>query len=291
MIIRLRGKLGTVRLDASDFTTIVDFKKEIAKMYSLDEEDVHISRDEKGLNRLVNSLTMNQGGLKHGDMLFLQFEKEPTESTSKPKGPETASSAQSKTTADDSTAKKEERLRDLKKHWTYAEFEAYLATKQVKIKSQAKTHATKIYMQPNAADQFQLYCRQFAFQRQRLGHCYGYISDQDEIVVHAIYEPPQECTDTTIQLTEDKFLETADEVFKHFGLSRVGAIIAHPTRKYQLSSSEIYLLCELQKDLGEKFAVLTASPMEDFSVQIQAFEVRLFLIYSHYLPSTARTIS
>lgn len=67
-------------------------------------------------------------------------------------------------------------------------------------------------------------------------------------MVYAIYEPPQECTDSSFTLLEDPQQERVDALAALMGLKRVGWVVAHPPREqgFVLSGNEVLTAAELQ---------------------------------------------
>ena len=43
----------------------------------------------------------------------------------------------------------------------------------------------------------------FEFRKIRVGYCYGRFEADSSVIVECIYEPPQECTDTSFKVLDD----------------------------------------------------------------------------------------
>lgn len=60
---------------------------------------------------------------------------------------------------------------------------------------------------------------------------YGKFNDDKSVRVEAIYEPPQDNSDTSFRLLDDPKADTVAAVASLLGLQKVGWVFAHPPRE------------------------------------------------------------
>ena len=75
------------------------------------------------------------------------------------------------------------------------------------------------------------YLGTFQFQQQRMGFLYGTFEEDGGVVVHAIYEPPQNCTAESFELLDDPRADQVERLATMLNLKRVGWIYFHPPRE------------------------------------------------------------
>jgi len=83
--------------------------------------------------------------------------------------------------------------------------------------------------------------RNFDFNTMRVGFLYGHFCDNNEVMVEAIYEPPQETTQDSFLILEDDWEERVECVASLLEMTRVGWIFSHPPREegFHLSGLEV----------------------------------------------------
>jgi nuclear protein localization family protein 4 len=195
-------------------------------------------------------------------------------------------------------------LRDIKMHWTLAEFSEMDSRYDFKIKRQEQAWTKGVSLDTGSCGVFQNYLRTFQFKRQRFGYLYGTyeFNDEDEVVridgdipdkkdrvptrvkVECIYEPPQEIDsdspDGFPMALEDPDEDKVEELASMLGLKRVGWIFGHPPREegFQMSSSEILMAAELQLEAAQgvaptPFVTVKVSVGDDGNASFEAFQL------------------
>ena len=168
-----------------------------------------------------------------------------------------------------------------------------------------------------SANDFQSYLRRFNFQRQRFGLLYGrFEEDKDDdddamkddakdekkvdissdanngtaptykpqnIVVEAIYEPPQEADPDAAEgfvILDDPNEDKIDALAAQLGLRRVGWIFGHPPREegFQMSAAEVIMAAEFQLEAAggvepTPFVSVKVTVGNDGNVSFEAFQV------------------
>ncbi len=209
-------------------------------------------------------------------------------------------------------------LRDMKMSWTLNDFLTMDNRFVFKIAAQKERWVGEggVSIDQNSANAFQSYLRTFAFQRQRFGYLYGKFVDEEvdeeekkklgskrevlfgtelpgsekvhkaknkQVVVEAIYEPPQEfdpeASEGFIPL-EDPMEEKVEALTAKLGLKRVGWIFGHPPREegFQMSSAEVIMAAELQVESAEgveetPFVTVKVTVGDDGNVSFEAYQV------------------
>jgi len=172
-----------------------------------------------------------------------------------------------------------------------------------------------------SANDFQDYLRRFNFQRQRFGLLYGRFVDDDadgddgnkkggkddnkkgddinmttsspdgksipykpqNVVVEAIYEPPQEADPTAAEgflVLDDPMEDKVEAMASMLGLQRVGWIFGHPPREvgFQMSAAEVIMAAEFQLEAAggvdpTPFVSVKVTVGDDGNVSFEAFQV------------------
>ena len=209
-------------------------------------------------------------------------------------------------------------LRDMKMAWTLAEFTAMDDQYNFKIKRQESSFVGSggVRLESGAVDDFQSYLRRFSFLQQRFGWLYGRFEDEEEtgedkketagsggwgarvyeepkekkrknkqVVVEAIYEPPQRPDPTAaegFEMLDDPDEENVETLTPMLGLTKVGWIIGHPPREkgFQLSSAEVIMAAENQLECAGSieptpFVTIRVTVDDDGNVVVEAFQVSL----------------
>eukprot|EP00949_MAST-11_sp_MAST-11-sp1_P000839 g839.t1 len=207
-------------------------------------------------------------------------------------------------------------LRSKKLHWTMEELQDLEAQYTFKIKGGQKAVCSGVSLDSDMCRDFQAYVRQFDFQRYHCGWLYGrYVkkladskakrkgptvdsfgrklkvqADEDiaeqkkllEVQVECIYEPPQTCTATTIELSyDDPNEELVERTAKSLGLHRVGFIYAHPGPRaegFHMAANEVILCAENQLLAGDEkkespFVTVKVTKNEQGESDFQAFQM------------------
>ena len=83
------------------------------------------------------------------------------------------------------------RLRDLKNNWTLTDFLEMDDKFVYKIKKQDEAMCASVTMDHASAGAFTQYLSSFGWRQQRVGYLYGTFEEDNSVMVHAVYEPPQ----------------------------------------------------------------------------------------------------
>mmetsp|Transcript_1341 Transcript_1341/g.1591 ORF Transcript_1341/g.1591 Transcript_1341/m.1591 type:complete len:507 (+) Transcript_1341:96-1616(+) len=210
-------------------------------------------------------------------------------------------------------------LRDMKMQWTLKEFVAMDEQFNFKIARQKERWVGEggVSLDQNSANDFQSYLRTFMFQRQRFGYLYGkfidvpqteeeknasalpkretlfgtelpgteikHVTKNQQVVVEAIYEPPQEADPNAPEgfiALDDPMEEQVESIANLLGLRKVGWIFGHPPREegFQMSAAEVIMAAELQIECAEgiqetPFVTVKVTAGDDGNVSFEAFQV------------------
>lgn len=331
MVLRVRSKAGMWRVpDLNEKSSqIRDVKAWIEQQHKIAEAEQVLSivppripgQAAQGLRRLTqedDGKTLKSLGLRHGDVLELTYDgniQAPTVTGTKKVI--SADGSLKDVSFESEAAKKGFRpglksLRDMKMHWTIGEFMRMDAEFEFKIQRQKQAHCAQVSLDSAAAQDFQLYLRQFAFQQSRVGWLYGrledfhddsndiknsdskkissaalveaekskpYVKNAPKVVIEAIYEPPQEGSPSGFEVLDDPNAAKADAIADALGLQKVGWIFSHPPREeehFEFSSREVMLAAQLQMDAGgagTPFVTLKVSLNKEGQTTFEAFQV------------------
>jgi nuclear protein localization protein 4 homolog len=208
-------------------------------------------------------------------------------------------------------------LRSRKLHWTMDELMQLEANYTFKITRQPKAVCNGVSLDMASCNDFQRFCRQLKFKQYRGAWLYGrYVrmlpdsklkaeeekpgydsrgrklkvkakttldgdSEETQVRVECLYEPPQLGTAENLQLLEDPNEEYVESIAKALGLERVGFAFAHPGERsegYRFQSNEVLLCAENQLLAGDtemKSPFVTVKVMigEDGNVAFDAFQM------------------
>ncbi|EGG21275.1 nuclear protein localization 4 [Cavenderia fasciculata] len=144
---------------------------------------------------------------------------------------------------------------------------------KMKLKAQDIAHAPGVAINFESANVFQQYISNKKFEEQRCGFLYGNYLDDGSVVVECIYEPPQKGNKTNFTLLEDKFIDKVESMASMLGLTRVGWIFSHPSRKYIMSSTDIIQAASFQNKYGKSFVTLILTINSEGKSNLEAFQV------------------
>eukprot|EP01024_Parvocaulis_polyphysoides_P046480 TRINITY_DN4377_c0_g1_i2.p1 TRINITY_DN4377_c0_g1~~TRINITY_DN4377_c0_g1_i2.p1 ORF type:complete len:415 (+),score=71.98 TRINITY_DN4377_c0_g1_i2:901-2145(+) len=240
MIVRLRSRDGLERVEVGDNETVGKLKQLIKQQLKLEQDQIYISKDRNLL--IANSpqaftdLNNDQQPLKscqveHGSQVYLWYP-----------GERQVPSTIKKTVLDS---------RPFGQHMTVED----MVSRQVRIERQDEPHCASVSFDRGSAYSFQAYVHQtLAFSIKRAGIMYGYVDEENNVMVEVIIEPPQEGSADTVLIERDSQEEKmADFLAEKFGLKKVGFIFSQSTkeRDYIMSSEELIQMAAWQDELGE----------------------------------------
>jgi hypothetical protein len=84
MLIRVRSRHGTWRVDIDDANTIGDVKQKIYSQHKISVDNQTLTSDQQGEAIFETSTTLVELGVKHGDMRYLSVSEENTSSSPAP---------------------------------------------------------------------------------------------------------------------------------------------------------------------------------------------------------------
>lgn len=245
--LRLRTKDGTERVQVEPEIALPALLDIIAEQLKLDRQEISVTRDGPGREHLPHAGPL---GAKHGDMLFLHYHAE-REAIARYEEKD-----QFKRLATEGELRKQG-----VKEWTLTSFLDYRSQREYKLVNLPDPRCLYVSVDPNASNNFLANMQAVNFACQRVGLLYGRFTADGGVQVDAIYEPAQECTDASIQLSEDPFASRAHVLAGHLGLELVGWIFAHPPRANAFAINEVILGARLQQRALEA-ARAAAKPAE-----------------------------
>uniref|UniRef100_A0A1J3CXM3 NPL4-like protein 2 n=2 Tax=Noccaea caerulescens TaxID=107243 RepID=A0A1J3CXM3_NOCCA len=167
-----------------------------------------------------------------------------------------------------------------------------LIARQMRVGRQEKSHCDSVSFDRDCANAFQHYVNEsLAFAVKRGGFMYGTVTEEGQVEVDFIYEPPQQGTEANLILMRDAEEEKrVDAIAMGLGMRRVGFIFSQTVMQdktgYTLSNTEVLQAAELhaESELQEWVtAVVKLEVNEDggADVHFEAFQmsdmcIRLF---------------
>lgn len=209
-------------------------------------------------------------------------------------------------------------LRSRKLHWTMDELMQLEANYTFKIQRQKKAVCAGVSLDTSMCQDFQNFCRQLQFKQYRGAWLYGkYVkmlkdsklkaedekpaydsrgrklkvkakrikdgeNEETQVKVECLYEPPQNCTDKTLELLDDPNEEHVESIAKALGLQRVGFVFVHPNDRnltdVRFHSNEILLCAENQLLAGDEkmespFVTVKCFKNEDNNVEFEPYQL------------------
>lgn len=255
----------------------------------LDEHKIPIENQKLSLSAKMNNLIngrqdkqLSDFGVKHGDLLYLEYPEDIHVATYKRKV--NADGNLEHVEYDDRIGKTGFRpglksLRDMKMHWTIGEFMRMDAEFEYKIKRQEESYCKNVSLDADSCNSIQSYLRQFAFQQCRCAWLYGHVTEDKKVVVDCIYEPPQEGDMHGFNVHDDAFADKVDLIANELGMTKVGWLFSHPPREdtsFLFSSREVLLAAQLQHDAGgsdSPFVTVKVTLNADGEASFEAFQV------------------
>ncbi|KFK37550.1 hypothetical protein AALP_AA4G271300 [Arabis alpina] len=167
-----------------------------------------------------------------------------------------------------------------------------LIARQMRVSRQEKSHCDSVSFDRDCANAFQHYVNEsLAFAVKRGGFMYGTVTEEGQVEVDFIYEPPQQGTEANLILMRDAEEEKrVDAIAMGLGMRKVGFIfnqtVMQDKTEYTLSNAEVLQAAELhaESELQEWVtAVVKLEVNEDggADVHFEAFQmsdmcIRLF---------------
>jgi len=301
MIIRLRCRAGTWRVTGvNESTTLEDVKRRVEAEHKVPASRQVLTKT-AGVGGaggggaggagggagapLPDSATLGSLGLRHGDMLQLEYDAaiEAVSAT----GARVVSTDGKLVSTGGATAsaraKKAFRpglmsLRDMKMHWTLTEMTMMAAQYEFKMERQKTAWCKEVSMYGDAANNFQLYLRNFRFTRPCFAVLYGTASEEGEVKVEAVYEVPQTFSeDEGLAILDDEREEQVDKLAALLGLQRVGIMFSHAPRAkgFNFTADEVLTSAAYQMEAGEKstFVTVKVTANDDGTTKMEAWQV------------------
>jgi nuclear protein localization family protein 4 len=169
--------------------------------------------------------------------------------------------------------------RDFGAHMTIDE----MVSRQTRIERQECAVCSTASFDMHAANAFQSYIQSaMAFSIKRGGILYGEVDDEKNVLIHAIYEPPQEGSQDGLTLDRNTVQEQlADRIASVWGWKKVGWVFSQSSneREYMFSAEEVMQMADIQLEMGDTAvtAVVALLPGEEEGdapeVHFEAFQV------------------
>jgi nuclear protein localization protein 4 homolog len=300
MLIRVRTNVGLWRVDGLDdgAATIIDVRKHI----SISRPDVKFespfsTEPQCQRNFVDESIPLSRQGFGHGSMIYCRVDPsscaeantgvQPSNCLRKVIGKDGNIQMVQTTTLDESKGFRKGMmpLRDMKMSWTLNDFIELDSQYEFKIKRQEEATCKGVSLDTDSISDFQSYLRRFNFSRPRCAYLYGKVSEDNKILVEAIYEPPQELDSESAEgfiFADDPMEETVEQIANFLGLKRVGWIFSHPPREKTLvlTAAEIILAAEFQLQAAggveeSPFVTVKVTLGDDGNASVEAFQVSL----------------
>mmetsp|Transcript_12717 Transcript_12717/g.26720 ORF Transcript_12717/g.26720 Transcript_12717/m.26720 type:complete len:446 (-) Transcript_12717:155-1492(-) len=294
ILVRVRSQLGMWRVsnvDPHDACGVL--MKRIDVEHNVPVHQQQLSTDPAGSNVIDPSMPLAKVGVsRSGDMLYLKIDSTASALVNGPEMPTGKKIAADgsivtmtfeESTADAGFRPGMPRLRDLKNNWTLTDFLEMDDKFVYKIKKQDEAMCTSVTMDHASAGAFTQYLSSFGWRQQRVGYLYGTFEEDNSVLVHAVYEPPQECTAESFELLEDPRAEQVERLADMLGMKRVGWIFAHPPREegFMFSAEEVMFAAMEQLEAAQgvdktPFVTIrcTVDP-EDGNASVDPFQVSL----------------
>ncbi|KAJ4905166.1 NPL4-like protein 1 [Raphanus sativus] len=168
-----------------------------------------------------------------------------------------------------------------------------LIARQMRVSRQEKSHCDSVSFDRDCANAFQHYVNDsLAFAVKRGGFMYGSVSEEGQVEVNFVYEPPQQgMEDNLILMRDDEEEKRVDAIALGLGMRRVGFIfsqtVTQDKKEYTLSNVEVLLAAQLHAESELKEWVTAVVKLEvneeegGADVHFEAFQmsdmcVRLF---------------
>jgi nuclear protein localization family protein 4 len=130
-----------------------------------------------------------------------------------------------------------------------------MVAKQTRIERQDVAVCSSASFDMHAANMFQSYIQSaMAFSIKRGGILYGEIDEDKNVLIHAIYEPPQQGSQDGLVLERNTSQEQlADRIASIWGWKKVGWVFSQSTkeRDFIFSAEEVLQMAAIQSELGE----------------------------------------
>ena len=171
-------------------------------------------------------------------------------------------------------------LRSMKMQWTLTDFLEMDEKFVYRLKRQEQAFCRGVSVETHVANDFQALLRQTAFHQCRVGYLYGSFTEEDKVVVKAMYEPPQRGTAVDVELLDDPRAAVVEKLAGQLGLERVGWVFGHPPREegFHFASPEIFMAAEGQLEAAEgvgdtPYVTLMVSCDEDGQATFEGYQV------------------
>lgn len=182
MIVRLRSKVGTWRLEVQEKTSLSEVMARIEHEHGVKVATQQLSYpDAKTLVSDRPTRSVGELGMKHGAMMYLAFSGElvpaPTGAGAK-KSIDSQGNLVASTKGDDGSFRPGlTSLRAQKLHWTLTDMVELDSQYTFNIKAEKRRFCHRASLDHGSCGSFQQYLRNFAFQTSRIGYLYGSYED------------------------------------------------------------------------------------------------------------------
>jgi len=262
ILLRVRTQIGLWRVkDVELSSTVADLLKRLEKEHSTDLSERPLTRDAAGEDTLDEDAVIAELGLSNGDMLHLNVDPEKTSvqkvvATAGMKVTKDGNIVQVQGTVD----KKGFRpgmmpLRNMKMQWRLDEF---LALDEQFVFNFTKMKDKNAFCEQVSLDTASMadltqYMYLFDYRKIRIVQLWGHFTEGNKVRIEAMYEPPQETTDTEFNFLDDEKEEKVAVLAAALGLKKVGWLVVHPPREadFVMSGLEALTAAELQLEAAD----------------------------------------
>lgn len=270
--IGVRSKDGMFRFELRETDTLFTLKQQIEEKTGVPTSAQRLSKDQKSeSNDFSNDqLSLSKCNIRQGDVLYLAYSRDVVSK----QDIELEKRAEQKRQIRENEDIQHLDLAGRKHQWTLQEYLDLKEKFTIRIKHQEETVCTALNLDSTAANQFQLFLREMAFQTQRMGYLYGFVMDDGSVAADVIYEPPQEGSPEGFIELNDPIRDRVDVLAELLGMRKVGWVFSHaPGRDYTMSGAEILKAAELQSKHGKYCCTVTVTTNNEGQIMFESYQV------------------
>lgn len=270
--IGVRSKDGMFRFELQESDSLWTLKKQLEEKTGVSAASQLLSKNQKSeSNDFPNDkLSLSKCNIRHGDVLYLTYSRDIVSK----QDIELQKQAEQKRQIRENEDIQNLDLAGRKRQWTLQEYLDLKEKFTIRIKHQEETVCTAVNLDSTAANQFQLFLREMAFQAQRMGYMYGFEMDDGSIAADVIYEPPQQGSPEGFIELNDPLKDRVDVLAGLLGMRKVGWVFSHaPGRDFTMSGAEILKAAELQSKYGRQFCTVAVTTNTEGHIMFESYQV------------------
>eukprot|EP01090_Pellita_catalonica_P009154 TRINITY_DN20218_c0_g1_i1.p1 TRINITY_DN20218_c0_g1~~TRINITY_DN20218_c0_g1_i1.p1 ORF type:complete len:416 (-),score=61.36 TRINITY_DN20218_c0_g1_i1:62-1309(-) len=261
LIVRLRTRDGTERINAFPYWSVRTLQKKIEQNLGVPVEDQELSlaRDFKTTMTSNKDKRLDELNFRNGQMVYLNFPDKYLKRR----------------------AAQIDNLKGIKQKWDLKSLMEHYDSKGLVFRNQEYAHCQKVSLDFNACNVFQMYLQYFAFNKRRVGYLYGSFDTEGTVKVDVIFEPSQEGSDKSVMITStEEENQMLDKLADLLGLQRVGWVFLTTNPDFIMSAGEIVQTSEMHAkalkkygDIANSFVACTVSVGEEGTSHFEAYQV------------------